>query len=132
MIGTAPANYAAPAVAYDMDTRRQIVAGILPDIAGDYEDIEGAREAARERARLRKKTSDIKAVHDMDLTEFHASLNVGHTPRNLDDPRPANVVQPQFSGPLHTGRQTDEEHDAIIDDFWERQFAAQNNRKADV
>ncbi|MFD3190702.1 hypothetical protein ACFMPD_10560 [Sedimentitalea sp. HM32M-2] len=75
-------------------------------------------------------TREIGAAHDMDLTGFHADLNEGLPLAGLDDPPPANVAQPQFSDPLKAGRTTDPDRAAIVKDLWDRQLAAQKERKA--
>jgi len=125
MIGTDQSDYSAPAVVYDLDTRRQICGRVLPSLMGDFEDKEGARKSGREHARLRKLTREIEKSHDKDLTEFYKGLNVDIPVSELDDPRPKNVVQAQFNDPMqgHTSKKNK-------DDFWARHLPPRKERKS--
>lgn len=132
LIGTDPSNYAAPAIAFDMDTRREIMAGIQPDLEGDYMDQDGAREASKERARLRKITREIETRHSRDLSDFYADLNDGRDLGCLDDPARANVVKPNFKDPIRAKANAKSEatERAERQEFLVRMKAEQNERKA--
>lgn len=132
LIGTDPSNYAAPAIAFDMDTRREIMAGIQPDLAGDYMDRDGAREAARERQRLSKLTRLIEAQHSTDLTDVYADLNQGQDLARQDDPRRSNVVRPTFHDPIRKpyGTPSEAQQRKENKEFLARMKADQSKRKA--
>ena len=130
LIGTDPSNFAAAAVAFDLDTRREIMAGIQPSLAGDYEDADGARKAAKERKRLAKITHEIDAAYNKDLTDVYAELDSDTPTGVIDDPRPKNIVKPQFKDGLQKKRENITAQKSKSDDFWARQLVTPNERKA--
>ncbi|WP_439526300.1 transposase domain-containing protein [Roseovarius mucosus] len=120
LLGRDPEDYSAPALAFD-DGLNLICEGIEPMRAGDYDNADGARTAARHRKAISKRLDEADALQSrMTEASFNKALAALDAPKSVLSNTSGQVVAAHFGAPLRerAAPANDKESSVIPEEFY--------------